>query len=379
MFHHNILPFILIITHLVSSQSSPLAPALYVFGDSILDNGNNNMLPTLVKANYHPYSIKFPAHVPLGRFMDGRTIADFIAEFLELPYPPPYVRLFGPNWISQSDIALSSNLFRESLITGYNYASAACGILPETGSLYGKCISMDEQIEMFEGTIKSQLAPIFNDDGQLSQYLSKSIFLIITGNNDYIQNYLNPLILSSKQYDPDQFAQLLVDTFSLQIKRLYELGARKIILSDIGPLGCTPFFTRSLRRTFNNSEICGCDENVNLIVSKFNDCLDTMFQNLTASLIDSHFILQRSYHRNYDLIMHPANYGFSDNKNPCCTSWMNGKLLCVPNVAPCGDSDKHIFWDGFHPTEAATRDYITQCIFGSSICVPFNIKQLVQA
>ena len=77
---------------------------------------------------------------------------------------------------------------------------------------------MDEQIEMFEGTIKSQLAPIYNDHGQLYQYLSKSIFLIITGNNDYIQNYLNPLILPSKQYDPDQFAQLLVDTFSLQIK-----------------------------------------------------------------------------------------------------------------------------------------------------------------
>ena len=92
-------------------------------------------------------------------------------------------------------------------------------------------------------------------------------------------------------------------------QRLYELGARKIILSDIGPLGCTPFFTRSLRRMLNNSEICECDENVNLIVSKFNDRLATMLQNLTASLIDSNFILQRSYHRSYDLITHPAKYG----------------------------------------------------------------------
>ena len=78
------MPFLFIITHLVSSQSAPLAPALYVFGDSLLDNGNNNMLPTLAKANYHPYSIKFSAHVPLGRFKDGRTIADFIGTFTRL-------------------------------------------------------------------------------------------------------------------------------------------------------------------------------------------------------------------------------------------------------------------------------------------------------
>ena len=71
----------MIMTHLDSSQSAdddPLAPALYVFGDSMVDNGNNNVLPTVIKANYHPYSVKFAGQVPLGRFTDGKTAADFI-------------------------------------------------------------------------------------------------------------------------------------------------------------------------------------------------------------------------------------------------------------------------------------------------------------
>jgi len=57
--------------------STPLAPALYVFGDSLVDNGNNNWLPTVARANYPPYGLDFPGGVA-GRFTNGRTIVDFI-------------------------------------------------------------------------------------------------------------------------------------------------------------------------------------------------------------------------------------------------------------------------------------------------------------
>lgn len=60
-----------------SRDSPPLAPALYVFGDSLFDSGNNNLLPTLAKANYLPYGMNFPKGVT-GRFTDGRTVPDFI-------------------------------------------------------------------------------------------------------------------------------------------------------------------------------------------------------------------------------------------------------------------------------------------------------------
>lgn len=52
-------------------------PALYVFGDSYVDAGNNNFLPTKARANYFPYGIDFAA-IPTGRATNGRTVVDFI-------------------------------------------------------------------------------------------------------------------------------------------------------------------------------------------------------------------------------------------------------------------------------------------------------------
>lgn len=69
-------------------------PALFVFGDSLVDSGNNNFLKALAKANYSPYGSTFFGK-PTGRFTDGRTAADFIAQLNGLPYPPPYLGLLA--------------------------------------------------------------------------------------------------------------------------------------------------------------------------------------------------------------------------------------------------------------------------------------------
>lgn len=58
-------------------KGRPLATALYVFGDSFFDNGNNNLLPTMARANFFPYGMNFRKG-PTGRFTDGRTVVDFI-------------------------------------------------------------------------------------------------------------------------------------------------------------------------------------------------------------------------------------------------------------------------------------------------------------
>lgn len=52
-------------------------PAMFVFGDSLIDNGNNNDLPSFAKANYFPYGIDFNAG-PTGRFSNGYTMVDAI-------------------------------------------------------------------------------------------------------------------------------------------------------------------------------------------------------------------------------------------------------------------------------------------------------------
>lgn len=52
----------------------------FVFGDSLVDAGNNDYLFTLSKADSPPYGIDFlpSGGKPTGRFTNGRTISDII-------------------------------------------------------------------------------------------------------------------------------------------------------------------------------------------------------------------------------------------------------------------------------------------------------------
>lgn len=59
---------------------SPLVPAMFIFGDSLIDNGNNNNLASLAKANYFPYGIDFNGG-PTGRFSNGLTMVDVIGTY----------------------------------------------------------------------------------------------------------------------------------------------------------------------------------------------------------------------------------------------------------------------------------------------------------
>lgn len=62
------------------ASRQPLVPALFIFGDSLIDNGNNNNLASFAKANYLPYGIDFDGG-PTGRFSNGYTMVDEIGIF----------------------------------------------------------------------------------------------------------------------------------------------------------------------------------------------------------------------------------------------------------------------------------------------------------
>ena len=52
--------------------------ANFVFGDSLVDAGNNNYIMSLSKANYAPNGVDFG--MPTGRYTNGRTIVDIIGK-----------------------------------------------------------------------------------------------------------------------------------------------------------------------------------------------------------------------------------------------------------------------------------------------------------
>jgi hypothetical protein len=55
------------------------APATFVFGDSLVDVGNNNYFFTLASADHKPYGIDRADKVATGRFCNGKIIPDLVS------------------------------------------------------------------------------------------------------------------------------------------------------------------------------------------------------------------------------------------------------------------------------------------------------------
>jgi hypothetical protein len=60
-------------------------PAMYVFGSSILDIGNNNHLPgaAVGRANMPYNGIDFPGSIPTGRFSNGYNGLVWFQDFFQ--------------------------------------------------------------------------------------------------------------------------------------------------------------------------------------------------------------------------------------------------------------------------------------------------------
>lgn len=79
------LPWLLLLLLWGSAAKGEMVPAMFIFGDSLIDNGNNNNLASFAKANYFPYGIDF-AGGPTGRFSNGYTVVDEIGTIV-VPSP----------------------------------------------------------------------------------------------------------------------------------------------------------------------------------------------------------------------------------------------------------------------------------------------------
>ncbi|MBA0648248.1 hypothetical protein Goklo_016008, partial [Gossypium klotzschianum] len=185
---------------MVQYGNAERVPALFVFGDSLVDVGNNNFLNSIAKSNYFPYGIDFNMQ-PTGRFCNGKTFVDIIGEMLGVPYPSPFADPYTAG---------------VKLLGGVNYASAAAGILDESGQHYGERYSLRQQVLNFETTL-DQLRTMMGRDN-LTSFLAKSIAILVFGSNDYINNYLMPSIYASSfNYNPTQFSNLLLNRYGPQL------------------------------------------------------------------------------------------------------------------------------------------------------------------
>ncbi|XP_057464700.1 GDSL esterase/lipase At1g29670-like [Actinidia eriantha] len=342
----------------IGAQGQPQVPCYFIFGDSLVDNGNNNNIASLAKANYMPYGIDFPRG-PTGRFSNGKTTVDVISELLGLGYIPPYATARG-----------------RDILRGVNYASAAAGIRDETGRQLGGRISMNGQVNNYKNTV-SQIVNVLGDEASAANYLSQCIFSLGLGSNDYLNNYFMPNNYpTSRQFTPEQYADVLIQQYSQQIRTLYNFGARKLALTGVGQIGCSP---NALAQ--NSPDGRTCVQRFNNANQLFNSRLISLVDNLNNNFPDARFIYINAYGIFQDMISNPASFGFRVTNAGCCGVGRNrGQITCLPFQTPCINRNAFLFWDAFHPGESANivigrRSYSAQ---SASDAYPIDIRRLAQ-
>uniref|UniRef100_A0A7N0ZR41 GDSL esterase/lipase EXL3 n=1 Tax=Kalanchoe fedtschenkoi TaxID=63787 RepID=A0A7N0ZR41_KALFE len=317
-------------------------PALLVFGDSIVDPGNNNHMITAAKADYPPYGKDFKGGIPSGRFSNGKIPGDIIAKELSLKeYLPAY---------------RDPSLQPDDLITGVSFASGGCGYDPLT-SLLAPATTLAQQLDMFR-EYRSKLYSLVGEN-QTSYIIGRGLFGVVASSNDIVNSYYISGIRRA-HYDISSYTTLMASFAADFFADLYAEGARRIGIFTAPPLGCIPF-TRTTAGGFERE----CVEEYNQAAVMFNSKLGTVIDSFNTKYRDAKAVIVDVYNPLLSLVKNPRQNGFEVADKGCCgTGLIEAVFLCSPVDHPktCPDASKYVFWDSFHPTETTYKELIAKNI-----------------
>lgn len=355
------LPVLLVLVAIcaaVEASAAAKVPAMYVFGDSTADVGNNNYLPSsaVPRANFPHNGIDFPTSRPTGRFSNGYNGIDFLALNMGFKRsPPPFLSVANKT---------SKQIFRG--LQGVNFASAGSGILDTTGN---SIIPMSKQVEQF-AAVQCNISAHMSKEAADS-VLSRSLFLISTGGNDIFAFFSRNSTPTDAQ--KQLFIANLVSLYKNHAKALHVLGARKFAVIDVPPIGCCPY-PRSLH------PLGACIDVLNDLARGLNKGVKAAMHNLSVSLNGFKYSIGSSHAVVQSIMKHPQRLGFKEVTTACCGSGrFNGKTGCTPNSTLCDNRHEYLFWDLLHPTHATSK-LAAVAIYNGSLhfAAPINFRQLVE-
>lgn len=186
----------------------------------------------------------------------------------------------------------------------------------------------------------------FMGDEKTTELVKNAMYVVSVGTNDFMENYYSPFRTMSYSLPIDQYeVQLLVNADNF-FTELYQLGARKVALFGLTPLGCLPL----VRATWG---LGSCFEKYNDIAKAYNVKLEALVNKLNKSLKGLTLVFSPLYDTVMDMINHPSKYGFENVDKGCCgTGMLEMSFMCNKlNPFTCSDADKYLFWDSFHPSQ----------------------------
>lgn len=145
----------------------------------------------------------------------------------------------------------------------------------------------------------------FVGDAKATYITSEALYLISLGTNDFLENYY---ILPTRrnQFSVDMYEDYLTGLAGKFVRDLYALGARKISLGGLPPMGCLP-----LERTTNFLQGNGgtCNEEYNRVALNFNGKLGALVNNLNQELPSIRVVFSNPYFTLQKIVQNPSSYG----------------------------------------------------------------------
>ncbi|KAF7093564.1 hypothetical protein CFC21_095971 [Triticum aestivum] len=271
-------------------EARPLVPAVMLFGDSLVDIGNNDYIQTAAKANFPPYGRDFQDHIATGRFCNGKVLSNFIGEALGFTGSPVAY--------------LIPEASGENLLSGANFASAQSGYYDQTAHMYN-VVPLSQQLEHFKEYRHKLVVQVGSNQAQ--SIISDSLYIISAGSNDYLFNYyVNPFIYKSQ----DQFSDLLIGILNNTVAVLYGMGARRIGVFSLPSFGCAPLAVTVFGHGGNDT----CVTRLNNDAMRFNRKLSTSVDLLSKRYHDLKIAVLDLYTPLYSLVTSPGSQGFTESR-----------------------------------------------------------------
>ncbi|KAL5726647.1 GDSL lipolytic enzyme [Ranunculus cassubicifolius] len=341
---------LIVVVSFVSANAHNV-PALFTFGDSIFDAGNNHFDRNChVQADFPPYGQNFFRR-PTGRFTNGRTVVDFLCQYLGMELQKPYL---------EAEMEIRNGTRKDYPANGMNFASAGSGVINETNKDLG-VMSIQDQLRQFENLIKSNKI-----DKNLVQ---QSIFLFESGSNDVFNYFLVPPPL-----DPEAFVKAMLVEVRTFVDAIYRLGARRMAIFSLGPVGCVP-----ARVNLAGAPVSKCYGKMNKMVKSYNFGLESLVKDIPIKYNGTIGV----YGGMYDVVQlfraNPHRYGFADISNACCgNGTLGGLVQCgTEGFELCENPNEFLFWDFFHPSEHSYK-LISKALWSGkrSRIRPYNFQVL---
>ncbi|KAI8563079.1 hypothetical protein RHMOL_Rhmol03G0085500 [Rhododendron molle] len=297
---------------------------LFAFGDSYADTGN---LPKLAIDWQVPYGITFPGK-PYGHFSDGRVLTEFLAKYLGLKSPVPY--------------AMRENKPKLARY-GMNFAYGGTGVFNTTVAPGEP--NMTAQIDFFQNLLK--------ESAYRKSELEYSLSLVTVSGNDYTTYTAE----GGSDLGFPSYITRVVNQIAVNLKRIHDMGVRKVAVTAIEPVGCLPEST--VANSFQQ-----CNETANTLAKLHNTLLQVAVAKLNSESKDpGAFIILDLYDAFASVLNNKETTVKFESPilKPCCFGTTSGYRCGSLNAKGekmytlCDNPKATFFWDNVHPTQAGWR------------------------